>query len=150
MPGKVNPTQCEALTMVAAQVHGNDHTVAMANSQGQFQLNVYKPVMLHNVLESIRLLADGCRSFEAHCARGLEPNREQIKKHVEESLMLVTALTPHIGYEKCAAIALLAHREGLKLKDAAVKSGFVTNREFDEWVRPDKMAKPHSDGSGSP
>ena len=106
MPGKINPTQCEALTMVAVQVFGNDAAVAIANSQGHFQLNVYKPVILHNVLESIELLADACRSFDVHCARGLEPNLERIRQHVEESLMLVTALTPHIGYEKAAAIAL--------------------------------------------
>jgi fumarate hydratase class II len=144
MPGKINPTQCEALTMVAVQVYGNDHAVAFANSQGQFQLNVYKPVILHNVLESITLLADACRSFDRHCARGLEPDPDRIREHVEQSLMLVTALTPHIGYEKSAAIALLAHREGLNLREAAVQSGHLTPEQFDQWVRPEKMARPHS------
>jgi fumarate hydratase class II len=143
MPGKINPTQCEALTMVAVQVFGNDLSVAMANSQGHFQLNVYKPVILHNVLESIDLLADGCRSFDRFCARGLEPNLDRIRQHVEESLMLVTALNPHIGYEKSAAIALTAHRDGLSLRDAAVRSGHLTEAQFVEWVRPEKMARPH-------
>jgi len=145
MPGKINPTQCEALTMVAVQVHGNDHAVAFANSQGQFQLNVYKPVILHNVLESIALLADACRSFDRHCARGLEPDLDRIREHVEQSLMLVTALTPHIGYEKSAAIALLAHREGLNLREAAVQSGHLSQEQFDQWVRPDRMARPHAE-----
>jgi fumarate hydratase class II len=145
MPGKINPTQCEALTMVAVQVFGNDHAVAFANSQGQFQLNVYKPVILHNVLESVRLLADACVSFERHCARGIEPDLDHIREHVEQSLMLVTALTPHIGYEKSAAMALLAHRERLTLREAAVKSGHLTAAQFDQWVRPEKMARPHAD-----
>jgi fumarate hydratase class II len=143
MPGKINPTQCEALTMVVAQVYGNDSTVAFANSQGHFQLNVYKPVILHNVLESIDLLAEASRSFDLHCARGLEPNLDRIREHVEESLMLVTALNPHIGYEKSAEIALTAHRKGLTLRDAAVTSGYVTAEQFDQWVRPEKMARPH-------
>jgi fumarate hydratase class II len=143
MPGKINPTQCEAMTMVAVQVFGNDLTVSMANSQGHFQLNVYKPVILHNLLESIELLTDACRSFDLHCARGLEPNLERIRQHVDESLMLVTALNPHIGYEKAAAIALKAHREGLSLRDAAIGSGHVTADQFAEWVRPEKMARPH-------
>ena len=143
MPGKINPTQCEALTMVAAQVFGNDLTVAMANSQGNFQLNVYKPVILHNVLESIELLADGCRSFDRYCAGGIEPNLDRIREHVEESLMLVTALNPHIGYEKAAAIALKGHREGLSLRDAAVQSGHLTGDQFDAWIDPAAMANPH-------
>jgi fumarate hydratase, class II len=143
MPGKINPTQCEALTMVAVQVFGNDLAVAMANSQGNFQLNVYKPVILHNLLESIDLLADACRSFDQHCARGLEPNRDRIRQHVEESLMLVTALNPHIGYEKAAAIALKAHHDGLSLRDAAIASGHVTAEQFADWVRPELMARPH-------
>ena len=143
MPGKINPTQCEALTMVAVQVFGNDLAVSMANSQGHFQLNVFKPVILHNTLESIELLADGCRSFDLYCARGLEPNLDRIRHHVEESLMLVTALNPHIGYEKSAAIALMAHREQLSLRDAAIASGHVTADQFAEWVRPDRMARPH-------
>jgi fumarate hydratase class II len=147
MPGKINPTQSEALTMVAVQVFGNDLAVSMANSQGNFQLNVYKPVILHNVLESIDLLADACRSFDRHCARGLEPNLERIREHVEESLMLVTALNPHIGYEKSAAIALHAHHQHLSLRDAALASGFVTAEQFAAWVKPDKMARPHGGAS---
>ena len=143
MPGKINPTQCEALTMVAVQVFGNDLAVSMANSQGNFQLNVYKPVILHNLLESIELLADACRSFDRHCARGLEPNLERIRQHVEESLMLVTALNPHIGYEKSAAIALKAHHGGSSLREAAVASGFLSGEDFDRWVRPQAMANPH-------
>jgi fumarate hydratase class II len=143
MPGKINPTQSEALTMAAVQVFGNDLAVAMANSQGNFQLNVFKPVILHNVLESIDLLADACRSFDLHCARGLAPNLERIQKNVQESLMLVTALNPHIGYEKAAAIALQAHHSGASLRDAAVASGFVSGEDFDRWVRPGAMAKPH-------
>ena len=143
MPGKINPTQCEALTMVAVQVFGNDTSVAIANSQGHFQLNVYKPVILHNVLESIELLADACRSFDRHCAQGLEPNLDRIRQHLEESLMLVTALNPHIGYEKAAAIALKAHREGLSLRDAAIASGDVTAEQFAEWVNPGRMARPN-------
>jgi fumarate hydratase class II len=126
-------------------VFGNDATVAFANSQGNFQLNVFKPVILHNVLESIELLADACRSFDRHCAQGLEPNLAVIRRHVEESLMLVTALNPHIGYEKSAAIALAAHREGASLRDSAVQSGHLTAEEFDQWVRPEKMARPHRD-----
>jgi fumarate hydratase class II len=143
MPGKINPTQCEALTMAAVQVFGNDLAVSMANSQGHFQLNVFKPVMLHNVLESIDLLADACRSFDRHCASGLEPNLDRIRQHVEESLMLVTALNPHIGYEKAAAIALKAHHGHLSLRDAAIGSGYVTAEQFAEWVKPEKMARPH-------
>jgi fumarate hydratase, class II len=141
MPGKINPTQCEALTMVAVQVFGNDLSVAMANSQGQFQLNVYKPVILHNVLESIELLTDACRSFDRYCARGLEPNLDRIRRHVDESLMLVTALNPHIGYENAAAIALTAHREGGSLRETAIASGLVTAEDFDRWVNPADMAK---------
>jgi fumarate hydratase class II len=143
MPGKVNPTQSEALTMVAVQVFGNDTAVAFANTQGNFQLNVYKPVILHNVLESIDLIADGARSFDQFCARGLEPNLERIRQHVEESLMLVTALNPHIGYEKSAAIALAAHRQGTSLKEAAIASGHLTGEQFDQWIRPEEMANPH-------
>ncbi len=142
MPGKINPTQCEALTMVAVQVFGNDHSVAFAGSQGNFQLNVYKPVILHNVLESIDLLSEACRSFNEHCARGIEPNETRIKRHLDESLMLVTALTPHIGYEKAAQIAHLAHHEEMTLRDAALKLGFVTAEQFDQWIRPEKMTGP--------
>lgn len=142
MPGKINPTQCEALTMVAVQVFGNDHAVAFAGSQGNFQLNVYKPVMLHNVLESIQLLADGCRSFNDHCAVGIEPNQPRIQDHLDNSLMLVTALNPHIGYEKAAKISLLAYRDNISLREAALQLGFVTGDEFDQWVKPAEMTRP--------
>jgi len=144
MPGKINPTQCEALTMVAVHVHGNDAAVAFANSQGHFQLNVFKPVILHNVLESIALLADAARSFDTFCARGLQADEARIGEHLAQSLMLVTALAPHIGYERTAAIALAAHRDGLALRDAAVASGHVTAAQFDEWVHPEQMARPHA------
>jgi fumarate hydratase, class II len=142
MPGKINPTQCEALTMVAVEVFGNDHAVAFGGSQGNFQLNVYKPIILHNVLESIRLLAEGACSFNDRCAKGMEPNEKRIREHLENSLMLVTALNPHIGYEKAAQIALKAYREELTLRDAALKLGFVTAEQFDAWVRPEKMTHP--------
>jgi fumarate hydratase class II len=142
MPGKINPTQSEAVTMIAVQVFGNDAAVAFAGSQGNFQLNVFKPVMLHNVLESIELLADGCRAFNDHCAVGIEPNHEIIKRHLDESLMVVTALNTHIGYDKCAKIALAAHREGTSLKDAALKLGYVTSEDFDKWVKPEEMTRP--------
>jgi fumarate hydratase class II len=145
MPGKINPTQAEALTMVVVQVYGNDAAVAFAGSQGNFQLNVYKPVILHNALESIALLADAVRSFEEHCARGLEPDRERLRRHVDESLMLVTALTPHIGYEMAARIALTAHREGLSLREAALKLGALTAADYDRWVRPEAMTRPLED-----
>jgi fumarate hydratase class II len=142
MPGKINPTQCEAMTMVAVQVFGNDAAVAFAGSQGNFQLNVFKPVMVHNVLESAELLADACRSFERHCARGIEPNEARIREHLDACLMLVTALNPHIGYEKSAKIALKAHREGLTLREAALALGDVTGEQFDAWVRPEAMTRP--------
>jgi fumarate hydratase class II len=142
MPGKVNPTQCEALSMVVARVFGNDATVAFAGSQGSFQLNVYKPVILHATLESIELLAEAVRSFDERCARGIEPERANIERHVRESLMLVTALTPHIGYERSAQIALLAHREGLTLREAALRLGHLTAEQFDAWVRPEAMTRP--------
>jgi fumarate hydratase class II len=142
MPGKVNPTQCEALTMVAVQVFGNDHAVAFAGSQGNFQLNVYKPVILHNVLTSAELLADGCNSFNENCAEGIEPEEKRIKEHLENSLMLVTALNPHIGYEKAAKISLTAYRENTSLREAALKLGFLTAEQFDEWVRPEEMTRP--------
>lgn len=125
--------------MVAVQVFGNDHAVAFAGSQGNFQLNVYKPVILHNVLESIALLADGCRAFEQHCARGIEPNLPRLQRNLDESLMLVTALNPHIGYEKAAEIALKAHHECTTLKAAALALGYVSEQEFDAWVRPGDM-----------
>ncbi len=139
MPGKINPTQCEALTMVAVQVFGNDHAVAFAGSQGNFQLNVYKPVILSNVLDSIQLLADGIGAFTEHCAGGIEPDEERIRQHLDGSLMLVTALNPHIGYERAARIALKAHREGLGLREAALQLGLVSPEQFDEWVRPEEM-----------
>jgi len=142
MPGKINPTQCEALTMVAVQVFGNDHAVAFAGSQGNFQLNVYKPVMLHNVLTSVELLTDACQSFCDRCAVGIEPNRKRLKEHLDNSLMLVTALNPHIGYEKAAKISLTAYREDIGLRDAALKLGFVTPEQFDSWVRPEEMTHP--------
>jgi fumarate hydratase class II len=142
MPGKINPTQSEALTMVAVQVFGNDAAVAFGGSQGNFQLNVFKPVMVHNVLESIALLADGCRSFNDHCAVGIEPDEAVIRAHLENSLMNVTALNPHIGYEKAAKIALTAHREGISLRESALKLGFLTEEEFDRWVRPEEMTHP--------
>ncbi|HEY6340739.1 MAG TPA: class II fumarate hydratase [Bryobacteraceae bacterium] len=142
MPGKINPTQCEAVTMVAVQVFGNDQTVAFAGSQGNFQLNVYKPVILYNVLESIQLLAEAIRSFHDRCAVGIEPNEKRIRANLENSLMLVTALNPHIGYEKAAQISLKAYREDLTLREAALRLGYVTEEEFDEWVRPQEMTHP--------
>ena len=139
MPGKVNPTQCEALTMLAAQVMGNDVAVNIGGASGNFELNVYKPLIVHNVLQSMRLLADGARSFEEHCARGIEPDRARIGELVARSLMLVTALNPHIGYDKAAKIAKAAHAQGLSLKEAALASGFVTAEQFELWVRPEAM-----------
>jgi fumarate hydratase class II len=139
MPGKVNPTQCEALTMLVCQVMGNDVAVNMAGASGNFELNVFKPVIIHNVLQSMRLIADGALSFEEHCARGIEPNRERIGELVQRSLMLVTALNPHIGYDKAAKIAKTAHAQGSSLRDAALASGWVTGEQFDAWVRPEKM-----------
>jgi fumarate hydratase class II len=142
MPGKINPTQCEALTMVAVQVFGNDHAVAFAGSQGNFQLNVYKPVILHNVLESIQLLAEATRSFNDRCAEGIEPNEKRIREHLDNSLMLVTALNPYIGYEKAAQIALKAYREDLTLREAALNLGVLTAEQFHKWVRPEDMTHP--------
>jgi fumarate hydratase class II len=142
MPGKVNPTQSEALTMVAVHVFGNDAAVAFAGSQGNFQLNVFKPVMLHNLLESAGLLADSCRSFNDNCAIGIEPDRERIAHNLANSLMLVTALNPHIGYEKSAEIALKAHHEGTSLRAAALALGYLTGEQFDTWLRPEDMVGP--------
>ena len=142
MPGKINPTQSEALTMVAVQVFGNDTAVAFAGSQGHFQLNVYKPIILHNTLESIELLGDGLRSFDERCARGIEPNLERIRDNVNESLMLVTALNPHIGYENSAKIALKAHHDKSTLREAALKLGLVSAEDFDRWIDPAAMTKP--------
>jgi fumarate hydratase class II len=142
MPGKVNPTQCEAMTMVCVQVFGNDAAVAFAGSQGNFQLNVYKPVMIHNVLESAELMADACDSMRIHCATGIEPNLARIQHHLDESLMLVTALNTHIGYEKAAKIAKKAHLEGTSLKAAAVATGYVSAEDYDRWVVPVEMTRP--------
>ena len=142
MPGKVNPTQCEALTMVCVQVFGNDASVAFAGTQGNFQLNVYKPVMAHNVLESIALLTDACLSFEHHCARGIEPDLAGIERHLAANLMLVTALNPHIGYDRAAAIAKRALHEGLSLREAALASGDVSAQDYDRWVVPAAMTGP--------
>src|ERR1700704_468872 len=139
MPGKVNPTQAEALTMACCQVFGNDVVINVGGSQGNFELNVFKPVIIHNFLQSVRLLADGSVSFNDNCAVGIEPNRERIEKCVRESLMLVTALNPHIGYDKAAQIAKKAYQEGTTLKEAAVKLGHVTEEQFDQWVRPADM-----------
>lgn len=142
MPGKVNPTQCEALTMVAVQVFGNDHAVAFAGSQGNFQLNVYKPVMVHNVLESIHLLSEACVSFNDQCAVGIVPALPRLQRNLAENLMQVTALNRHIGYDKSAEIAKKAHKEGSTLKEAALKLGYLTSAQFDEWVVPIDMTHP--------
>lgn len=139
MPGKVNPTQSEALTMVSCQIFGNDATIGFAASQGNFELNVFKPVIIYNLIQTISLLTDSIRSFNEKCAMGLEANKEVINKHVERSLMLVTALNPYIGYEKSAEIAKLAFKDNSTLKEAAVKTGYVTPEQFDEWIKPDKM-----------
>ncbi|EKD5157200.1 class II fumarate hydratase [Enterobacter cloacae] len=139
MPGKVNPTQCEAMTMLCCQVLGNDVAVNMGGASGNFELNVYRPMVIHNVLQSVRLLADGMESFNAHCASGIEPNRERISQLLNESLMLVTALNTHIGYDKAAEIAKKAHKEGLTLKASALALGYLTEAEFDAWVRPEAM-----------
>ncbi|MBE5202037.1 class II fumarate hydratase [Pectobacterium quasiaquaticum] len=139
MPGKVNPTQCEALTMLCCQVMGNDVAVNIGGASGNFELNVYRPMVIHNFLQSIRLLADGMKSFDEHCAVGIEPNRDRINQLLNESLMLVTALNTHIGYDKAAEIAKKAHKEGLTLKAAALKLNYLTEAQFDEWVRPEEM-----------
>jgi fumarate hydratase class II len=139
MPGKVNPTQCEALTMVCAQVMGNDTAVAFAGSQGHFELNVYKPVMALNVLESAQLIGDACISFDLNCAQGIVPNTDKVDELLKNSLMLVTALNPKIGYYKAAEIANLAHQNKLTLKEAALQTGYLTEAEFDEWVQPKNM-----------
>jgi fumarate hydratase, class II len=142
MPGKVNPTQAEALTMVAAQVMGNDVAVGIAGSNGHFELNVFKPVMIHNLLQSVALLSDACNSFNENCAVGIEPNKETIAKHVENTLMLVTALNESIGYDNAAKVAKLAHHKGLTLRQAAKELGLVSDEEFDKRVRPEKMVGP--------
>ena len=139
MPGKVNPTQSEALTMLCAQVMGNDVAINMGGASGNFELNVFRPMIAHNFLQSVRLLADGMVSFNDHCAVGIEPNRARIDELVGRSLMLVTALNPHIGYDKAAQIAKKAHKEGSTLREAALATGYVTAEEFDAWVRPEQM-----------
>jgi fumarate hydratase class II len=139
MPGKVNPTQCEALTMLCCQVFGNDVAINIGGASGNFELNVFKPMIVHNFLQSVRLLADGMASFDAHCARGIEPNRERIAELMARSLMLVTALAPHIGYDRAAQIAKRAHHDGSTLKQAALALGYVSEQDFDLWVMPQDM-----------
>jgi fumarate hydratase, class II len=139
MPGKVNPTQSESMTMVCCQVLGNDVAVNIGGASGNFELNVYRPLIIRNVLHSAMLLAHACENFDEHCAKGIKPNRARIEQLMRDSLMLVTALNPHIGYEKAAAIAKKAHKEGTTLRQAALKLGYVTGKQFDEWVRPEKM-----------
>jgi fumarate hydratase class II len=147
MPGKVNPTQCEAMTMVCAQVMGNDVAVGIAGSNGHFELNVFKPVLIHNLLQSVTLLADALHSFDDNCAKGIEPNREMIAKHVASSLMLVTALNETIGYDNAAKVAKQAYEKNTTLKEAALALGLVTAEKFDEVVRPEKMVAPGGEGS---
>jgi fumarate hydratase class II len=142
MPGKVNPTQSEAMTMVCCQVMGNDAAIGFAGSQGNFELNVFKPVIIHNFLHSVRLLTDSCHSFTHHCAVGIAPNLDRINHYVNDSLMLVTALNPHIGYDKAAQIAKKAHKEKTSLREAAVGSGHLTGEQFDSWVNPEAMTHP--------
>jgi fumarate hydratase class II len=139
MPGKVNPTQCEALTMIAAQVMGNDVAINIGGAMGHFELNVFKPMMIYNFLHSARLIGDGCNSFNEKCAVGIEPIEANIKKHVDNSLMLVTALNTRIGYYKAAEIAQKAHKEGTTLKEMAIKLGYVSAEDFDQWVVPANM-----------
>ncbi len=142
MPGKVNPTQSEALTMVAVQVFGNDVAITMAGSQGNFELNVFKPVMIHNLLHSIRLIHDACHGFIEYCIKGIKLNREQIDEHLRDSLMLVTALNPHIGYDKAAEVAKNAHKKGIGLRESAIELGYLTGEQFDQLVIPEKMTHP--------
>jgi fumarate hydratase class II len=146
MPGKVNPTQCEAMTMVCTQVMGNDLTITVAGASGNFELNVYKPVLIYNLLQSIRLLADACESFKAHCIDGIEPNRERIDQHLRNSLMLVTALNPHIGYDNAAKAAKKAHDENTTLEQAVLSLGLLTKEQFQKAVRPEKMIHPNEQG----
>ncbi|XP_055380364.1 fumarate hydratase, mitochondrial-like isoform X2 [Condylostylus longicornis] len=142
MPGKVNPTQCESMTMLCAQVMGNQVAVTIGGSNGHFELNVFKPLVVSNVLRSIRLLSDGCRTFSSNCVVGIQANRDRINKIMNESLMLVTALNPHIGYDKAAKIAKTAHKEGTTLKESAIKLGYLTEEQFKQWVRPEDMLGP--------
>ncbi|AVV50271.1 MULTISPECIES: class II fumarate hydratase [Leptospira] len=145
MPGKVNPTQSEQMTMVSAQVIANDVAVNIGGASGNFELNVFKPLIIHNVLNSIRLLSDSCVSFEEHCARGIIPNKEKLDEHLNNSLMLVTALNPHIGYDNAAKIAKNAHKKGSTLKESGIELGLLTNEQFDQWVLPEKMIHPSAD-----
>ncbi len=142
MPGKVNPTQCEAMTMICVQVIGNDTAIAIAGSQGNFELNVFKPLIIHNLLHSVTLLSDSCRSFTDYCVVGLKPSLEQLRRYVNESLMLVTALSPHIGYDKAAQVAKKAHADGKTLRQIAIELGFLKGEEFDRLVKPEKMLGP--------
>jgi len=142
MPGKVNPTQAEAMTMLCAQVFGNDVALNIGGASGNFELNVFKPLVIQAFLQSARLLADGCESFDEHCARGIEPNRARIAELVERSLMLVTALSPRIGYDRAAEIAKKAHRDGSTLREAALALGYVSAEEYDRWLRPEDMTGP--------
>ena len=142
MPGKVNPTQSEAMTMVCCQVLGNDVAIAVAGSQGNFELNVFKPVIIRNFLHSTRILADACRTFREFCVEGIQPNRERIAELVDRSLMLVTALSPKIGYDKAAEIAKKAHKEGSTLREAALGLGYVAGADFDRWVKAEDMTGP--------
>lgn len=139
MPGKVNPTQCEALSMIAIQAMGNHSTISIAGSQGQLELNTYKPLIIYNLLQSIHLVADGMMSFSEYCLKNLQPHIENIKKHLEDSLMLVTSLSPHIGYERSAQIAALAHEKGISLREASLLTGFISQEQFDAWVQPEHM-----------
>ncbi|EMF79642.1 fumarate hydratase, class II [Leptospira weilii serovar Topaz str. LT2116] len=145
MPGKVNPTQSEQMTMVSAQVIANDVAVNIGGASGNFELNVFKPLIIHNVLNSIRLLSDSCVSFEEHCARGITPNKEKLDEHLNNSLMLVTALNPHIGYDNAAKIAKNAHKKGSTLKESGIELGLLTSEQFDQWVLPEKMIHPSVD-----
>lgn len=142
MPGKVNPTQCEALTMICLQVMGNDTAISMAGASGNFELNVFRPLMIHNFLQSVRILSDGINSFNNFCAKGIQARHQKIQEHLEQSLMLITALNPHIGYDKAAQIAKKAYHEDKTLKEVAIELGFLTEEEFLEWVRPEKMIGP--------
>ena len=142
MPGKVNPTQCEAVTMVCVKVIGNHNGITIAGSQGQFELNVFKPLIAHNIIQSIDLLADSSKNFAKFCVKGIRADTKKIKEDLDNSLMLVTALAPKIGYDKAAKIAKYAHENGLTLRESALGLGYLTNEEFDEWVRPEQMIGP--------
>ena len=139
MPGKVNPTQCEAMAMICYQVIGNDSTIALGAASGNFELNAFRPLILHNFLQSVRILSDGMRSFAAYCVDSIEPNIARIEQLMGDSLMLATALTPHIGYDHSASIAISAYKNDLSLRQAALESGFVSAEEFDAWVKPEKL-----------